>query len=82
MAGKCLHIQDEDRLLPRNGYAADAFAHRNADASGLALKGPHDELVPVAQKIKARPIDIRQAVIKEGRRVCGVRDQVTLAFQQ
>jgi len=61
--------------------AADATAHRNAHARGLALEGAQHQLAAL-HPVEARPVEVGQRVEDKRRKVGGVRGGVALAFEQ
>jgi vanillate O-demethylase monooxygenase subunit len=81
VAGKIVHVLDHDRLTLRHGGPAHALADGDAHAGRLALERPEHQLA-AAQAIEARPVQLRQKLEDERRRVRGVGDRVALALQQ
>src|SRR5215469_6800218 len=60
MTRKRMDVLDQDRVSALNSGAANAATDSNAEARRLALERAQDELVAVAQEIKAGPIDVRK----------------------
>ena len=65
MSREIMDIVHPDRFAGSGGSSADAFAHGNADAGGLALERTENQKVPL-ELIKSRPVDLRQFLPQQG----------------
>jgi len=79
--GKRMNIRNYDRLPALGGSAADPLTHCNPNAGYPALKGTEHELAPL-QKIESDPVESRQCLVKQRRRIRCIRQTTALTDEQ
>ena len=81
--GERVHILHDDCRAARRRRAADTAPERDANACGLALKRPEQEIAVCGlYHVHTDPVELRQAPVEQGSEVCCVRDEITLALEQ
>src|SRR5258708_4018902 len=81
MAGKLVHVGNDQGAALVRGGPAHALSHRDANARGLALERAQYELA-VLQPVETGPVEAGQRVEDQRREVGGVGGEIALAGEE